>query len=280
MKKYTKKWYKLRSVYHIMKHLYKSISNKQPLLILTIGKTASTSVYFSLNRQTSYHCFHLHSLSEKGINKQIKFHTDYDKGRIPPNVRIAQFVNKKLLRFKGNLPVVVIIRNPIDRLLSAIFHHFDKFNINSFSSDSDKNYLPALNLIISKIEEEGVWDELDIWIQEEVNEVLGIDIYSQIFDETKGYNIFNNGKISLLLLKMENLNNVFTISMQSFLNSQTHIVLESHNVGDDKVYKDEYQIIKKNLKIDKKILEKYTATKYFKHFYAGEEEKLYNRWSK
>jgi len=250
------------------------------IVVLTIGKVGSQSIYFTLKKKTNKHCFHIHCLSKNGIQRQIQFHKEYDKGRIPPNVRSAQFFRKKILNYSKSIYYIIIIRSPIDRLISAIFQHQDKFKIKNFSSTHEPNYLETIDMIQFKISQKGVENEFDIWIKEEIEETLGIDIYKQKYNEEKGYNIFQNENKNLLVMKMERLNTDFANALKVFLNTNQELILESHNIGDEKEYKKEYQLVKNNLKIERLIIENFINTKYFQHFYAGQEEELYRKWGK
>jgi len=278
--KITKKWFNLRTFYHITRNLYAGVIKKEALIVLTIGKVGSSSVFQTLKKETSKHCFHIHSLSLDGLQRQLNFHRKFDKGRIPPHIRLAQFFRNKILKSKKDIYFIVIIRNPIDRIISAIFEHQDKFKIKKFRSINDQNYLDAIELIEFKISEKGVENEFDIWIQEELEETLGIDIYSQQYNQEKGYNIYKFKNRSMLLIKMERLNNDFASALKIFLSTQQEIKLEAHNISNEKEYKEEYSLIKNNLKIDKKIIDNYTNTKYFQHFYAGQEEEVLIKWGK
>ncbi len=280
LKKYTKKWYKIRSVYHILRNLLTGLNKKEPIVVLTIGKVGSSSIYHTLKDSTPYQCFHVHCLSKNGIERQIQFHNKYDKGKIPPNIRVAQVFQNKLLNHSQNIYYIVIVRSPIDRLLSAIFQHYDKFNIKHFTSTHEENYIKAIELIESKITEKGVQNEFDIWIKEEIQETLGIDIFSQPYNEEKGYNIYKKENKNLLLMKMERLNTDFTSALKIFLNTEQEIILDQHNVGNEKEYREEYRLVKNNLKIEEAVVENFTKTKYFQHFYTGQEEELIKKWSK
>lgn len=279
MKKLTKDWYLLRTIYHLSRHIFKSLQNKEPVIVLTIGKAASTSVYHSLSNQTSYHTFHIHCLSKSGLHRQIIFHKEHDSGRIPPNVRVAKFFRKNLLNFKGNLKIIVIVRSPVDRLISAIFQHYERFKLDSFKTEKDKGYFRTLEFIKHKVEQNDVWNEFDVWFQEEINQSFGIDVYSKPFDTIKKYNIYKQGNVSLLLVRMEDLNTVFSNAMNEFLNTSSTIALEYHNVGEKKDYRSEYSLIKKNLKIEREIINKYVQTKFFKYFYSGQEDELIKKWT-
>jgi len=278
--KFTKNWYKIRSVFHITRILYTGIKKKEIIVILTLGKVASTSVYFSLIKQTKKRCFHIHCLSKKGIQRQLEFLKKQNNLKIPPHIRIAQFFRNKILTHRGPIYYIVIIRNPIERLLSAIFEHWENFKFEKFTDVEDKNYKNTIEKINDIFQEENVSNEFDVWIQEELNENLRIDIYSQFFDEEKKYNIYENGKDKLILIKFEDINKIFTKSMKIFLGIEENIMLESHNVSNNKEYKNQYNIVKENFKISKEIIEKFINSRYFQHFYSGQEEEIFKKWSK
>jgi hypothetical protein len=280
IKKYTKNWYRLRSAKEIIVNIYISCIKKDIILILNIGKVGSTSVYKTLKKQSSSHCLHIHRISEIGMKKQIDFHLKYEKNNIPPHIMLVKFFRNKILNHNRKLDLIVIIRNPIDRFISYIFQHHAKFKIQPFFSTECENYKKAIEIINQKILEEKAWDEFDEWFKEEVFETFDIDIYKQEYNEEKGYNIYKNGNKSLLLLKMERLNNDFASASKIFLKLEQEIVLEPHNIGEEKEYKEEYRIVKTNLKFERKIIENFINSKYSKHFYAKQEAEVFRKWSK
>ena len=50
---------------------------------------------------------------------------------------------------------------------------------------------------------------LDKWYDSEIKLNFNIDIFSESFNPKTGYKIFTNNNFSLLLIRMENLNEVF-----------------------------------------------------------------------
>jgi len=279
IKKYSKKWNRLRALKEIIINIYISIIKKDMIIILNIGKVGSTSIYKTLKKHTKSHCFHVHRLSEKGLKKQISFHLRYDDD-IPPHIMIVNFFRNKILKNDRELNLIVIIRSPIDRFISYIFQHHSRFKIQPFLSTDSENYKKAIEIVIQKISEEEAWHDFDKWFEEEIYETFCIDVYEQPYSEKIGFNIYKNGNKNLLLMKMERLDTDFTNALKIFLDTPKEIKLEQHNISSEKEYKEEYNLVKNHLKFEKVIIENFTKTKYFQHFFAGQEEELFRRWSK
>ena len=62
--------------------------------------------------------------------------------------------------------------------------------------------------------------------------------------------------------------------------SEKVIKLEPHNIGEEKEYKEEYKLVKKHIKFEKGIIENFINSRYFQHFYAGQENEMIKKWSK
>jgi hypothetical protein len=121
---------------------------------------------------------------------------------------------------------------------------------------------------------------IENWFKNEIETPFNIDIFSEPYSEEVGYTIYRNGKVTLLLMKMETMTNAFDNAIKDFLNTNEKHSLNIRNVGEDKIYKESYKLIRENYKIEKSIIEEIVESKYFTHFYSKQKDLMYKRWSK
>jgi len=261
------------------------IKKKKFIIILTPIKTGSTTVYSTLKYYNLYTLLKTHFVSKTGIknyeNKiKKKWNTKfYDLKKI---ILVAnqKLRIKKINKYKNKKYVIVTIRNPIDQRISSIFQLWQHHNLTLFSKIDDPEYKKTIDFVSNNIETENPSTDLENWFENEINDIFKIDVFSEAFSDEEGYKIFKTEKVSLLLLKMETMNSVFESAIKYFLNTENSHPLIIRNIGNEKIYKDSYKLIRRNIKIKKETIDKIVDTKYFNHFYNHQKELMYERWSK
>ena len=168
------------------------------------------------------------------------------------------------------------MREPISRSISSFFQNID------FHKDSIENVDLSINtnmsLKILKKDLRTSLNTIEQWIETELYENLEIDIYKKPFEE-KNFVKYENEKVELLLLKMENLESGFKNSSKDFFNLNSSISLLNHNVSERKYYYKDYKKTKEKIKVEKEIIDTITSSNYFKHFYNKESNYIYKKYS-
>ena len=252
---------------------------KPPIIILTIGKVGSSSIYETLRTKTTHKIYHIHNISEEGIRNSIQSHLNSDRRSKPLHLIISKLLREKLILYSGRLLVITVVREPISREVSSFFQNID-FYKNTLENknleiDMDKSYnmlLERLNTKISKIHED--------WFKLEIEGNYDIDVFSESFNEAKKYMIFEQRNTKLLLLRMEDLNEVFPEAIKEFLNLDKPIKLQNTNLGNQKHYADTYKKIKEKLKLDSVIVNQIINSKFFRHFYSNYRDEIIKKWTK
>lgn len=125
---------------------------------------------------------------------------------------------------------------------------------------------------------------VDRFLEGQIKQWLGIDLYSYIFDKESGYSVFNremkNGRIQqILFYKMEKINEMENV-FKDFL-GLPGFRLEKENVGGEKHYADLYQDFKENFQIPKEFVDELYHTKFMKYCYKDDEiESFKEKWHK
>jgi len=271
-------------IYNFIKTIYKffgPISNnfhkKAPLVILTPAKTGSTSVFTSLLSVKSKSVFKTHFVSKIGIDTYKSFSKRQER-RINPHLIISRLLILKLKRYSGRKFIIVTIRNPIDQRVSSIFQSWKKHNLTLFKNVQDNNYAQTLDFVANSILKSNPSQYLEKWLESEIIEPFNIDVFSEPFPEEKGFIIFTTKNVSLLLMKLETMEPIFSDAIKEFLKTPRSYPLLKSNVGEEKLYKDSYKLIKNNLKIDQNTLVEIVNSRFFLHFYSGEAEQTVKKW--
>jgi len=279
---------KKTKIYSVLKIFYQIIigpvsnnfSKKNPLLILAPAKTGSTSVYKSLKKIEHKSIFKLHFVSKIGFNKYRLFINKNVSNKARPHIIINRILLRKMMNYNDNIFIIVTIRNPIDQRISSIFQSWENHNLKLFSSENDIQYVKTLEFVSKSISEENPSIYIEDWFKNEIETPFNIDVFTKPYSEELGYTIYKNGRVTLLLMKMETMNNAFENAIKDFLSTNEKHSLLIHNIGEDKIYKESYKLIKENIKIEKSIIEEIVDSKYFTHFYSKQKDLMYKRWSK
>ena len=256
------------------------VNKEQPLVIvLTIGKVGSSSVYYNLKEQVTSRIFHIHYLSSNGIKASWEEHKLSSRKSVPLHLITCLILNKLLKKTNHKTYIITVFREPLKRKISSFFQNLDKYkeeiSLKGLSFDPNK---------VGKILNDRYFltnsNEEDIWIKNELINTFGFFVYQQSEIQKNDFVIEKKENSELLILKMENLNTSFSKAASKFLNLDKAIILKTYNDGEEKFYKKEYKKFNENFKIEEETLKTLCNTNYFTTFYSELESKNLKKWKK
>jgi len=246
--------------------LYKRINklrvlDKKPILVYTMGKVGSSSIVKSINKPV----IQLHSLLPESPSKYFFCHNRFEMlGFIVNNYMWKKTVEKTLSYMnssKERIQVIVGIRNPITRNISAYFQgvkgnpdFYSEFNTLDYKSD----YFMVTNHGASIF-----------WVEHEFEKNIGVDLYAYPNHKERGYIMISSGKYDIFVYKLECLNKLEQ-PLTVFL-KDNDFKLKYNNVTEIVIEKGHYSEFKKSIKFPKDYLNYILNSKYCKHFYTQEE---------
>ena len=247
------------------------------VLILTFGKVASTSVYESLKARLEANLFHIHYLSEDRLAEMKTFLKQSDRGSLSLHILESEAL-RSVIDAGTPLQIVTLVREPIGRRLSSVFQNADVHGgrIEGDDLSIDEQGVAALVREILARDETLVAEEK--WLQSELADEFGLDVFAAPFDPAKGYSIVEGDRHRLLLLRVEDLRQSFRAATEAFFGIPDGIELQSANVADDKYYSDTYRAVKAGFQLDSALVDDYTNTRYFRHFYSDKGAEIRDRW--
>jgi hypothetical protein len=247
--------------------------NTGVLLIYQMGKVGSKAIEDSISAPSiNMPIFHVHVLSDRGIRggelyKKSMMRNDYEYIR---NI----VLQKEVLSRKHKLKVISLVREPVARNISAFFQNSVLWDTqyNEASEDSSE----IIEEFLAKFDHEKPL----IWLDQEINDMLGIDVYAEPFPISCGYHIYSNENIELLLIRQESLNCCFEGALKEFLALEGAQLMDS-NRAESKSYAGLYKSFKENLDIPNNYLDHMYSSKYAKHFYSDLEiDEFRARWGR
>lgn len=234
-------------------------SKNSVYVIYTMGKVGSTTLYSTLWEKIPHeNLYHVHFLSEAGMRKREEFHND-------PNVtaedrKIIEYINQHPDK---KLKIITLVREPLSRDISDLFQC-----LHIYFPDKEVSQITDHDLR-SKLEINNYQHTLH-WFDEEFKEYLKFDIYETSFDKKKGYQIYKNENLEVLLIRVEDLSRCYREALYEFTGVYFDELINT-NLTDDKESAELNKRFKKNIRIEKEQLEKLYASKYVRHFYTDEE---------
>jgi hypothetical protein len=255
-----------------------NFNNKPPVIILTPGKVGSSSIYYTLKKVLSNSIFHIHKISKSGIKRSQMTHMNSNRKSLPLHLIVSDLLRKKLNKYNGVINIITVVREPISREISSYFQNTEFYRNSVESKNLEINKVKSIE-ILNNIFKDNICLNLEDWFNIEILENFGVDVFSQSFNNEKGYIILNNGHYRILLLKMETMNQVFSNAIQEFLTLEKDVPLKNSNVGFNKHYAQQYKEIKSEFKISKTILSSIINSKYCNQFYKEEKIKIFEKWT-
>jgi hypothetical protein len=265
------------------------LSKNECILIHQMGKVGSSTITQSLEKSDcDIPIFHTHILNP--VRLQSKIHIYLSKklakggskstwiiGHLATSKILSPIIQKKSEKITWK--IITLVREPVGRNISAFFQ-----NIDSYFDDFIERYNKG-TLSNQEISEKFFNDfphniPLE-WIDLEIKDVFGIDLYKYEFPIDKGYSIqgSENGS-NCMVVRVEDLNRCYKDAFRDFLRIQ-NFVLVKENIGETKEYSDIYKSFLKEIIFPDWYLEKMYSSKYSKHFYSDIEiEEFCKRWGK
>ncbi len=275
MKHYFKSFYR----YHLRgRWLYwkaqKELKNKQiPILIYSMGKVGSLSLYHSLQQQEKRPTYHLHSLQKQRIDWE--YQTCRKKGWWPDSRSVGDLIYQQKIKTKQPIKIITAVREPIERNVSAFFEVFKYYNgvearkFDGNQSDLQQQFLEKIPHLFP----------LE-WLDKELKKCLDIDLYLSDFDPVQKYAYYQKNNLKLLLWRVDLDDQEKEEQIISFL-GLNKFKLTNTNIGSTKDYAQLYQDFKMQLELPKSYLEQLLESKYCHHFYSySERKKIYQKWLK
>jgi len=273
-----------KAFFKFKSHYFNKRFSTPPLLIYSMGKVGSQSVQETLKEsKIDMPIYHIHHLThdyiasrEERYKKYFHFrdthYTDFDM------LWRLQYLRKKLDKGLNGQKwqIVTLVRDPIAVNLSTFFHNVNyidylvnekEYRIKSLYYDIDERIKiddteTLLQLFLEKVDHDSPLSFFD----NELKKVFGVDVYSSEFPTSRGYQIYNNNKAEVLLMRLENLNDCANKAFKDFLNID-ELELMHTNIGNKKAYASIYRSFKKFVVMHDSYINKMYNSKFMRHFY-------------
>jgi hypothetical protein len=262
--------------FHNQKRIIKKaiVSEKEILIVLSIGKVGSSSLYASLKKIKPFALIlHLHTLTEAGIQKQRNYYLNSHRKSVPFHLIQSQAFLECMPLIQHKIKLITLIREPISRELSSIFQ--DTFNFSRSKKLDNHLFRNIINdkvkLLMQRLPEE-------TWFEEEIYNNFQINVFDRVFNSEKGFVSYVGDKVELLLFRLDDLERVFEDGISSFLSIDSSMTLVHKNDSEGKFYVSTYKTLSQEVKLSKEEMIEILNSKFIRHFYSDKKDLIIRQW--
>lgn len=238
-------------------------TNNDIFLVYTMGLVASNSILNSIsNRLPHVHTYAMHYLNQKNLLEQENLLKDslYKKMHTEHATNIKKCISDNP---EKKIKIITVIREPISLMISQIFHQQSRYDLSKLMHLTQSTKCLDYNYPAS-------------WCHDELKSFSNVDILKLDFDKKKGYSIYQNGNISLLVIKFEDIDFLFSDAMEEFTG------IPRWKIGKMKKtpqMSKEYLQFKNSISIDAALLNQIYSSQYVIHFYQKSEiQNFMSQW--
>jgi hypothetical protein len=247
------------------------------IIIYQMGKVGSQSLKESIIRD-GFDCLNLYSLKVPTLNLVSK-NINYKNKKFVFLGSIRQKLYSLILRSaKVKKKIITVVRDPIARDVSFIYHFFSVFLYNLINQGTGEEF--SLQELIQNIYDKYIiHGSATNWFNNDFNKTLGLNIFDYPFNKDKGCSFIKYMNFNILILTLEKLNNNEKI-IGDFLGSKDFKLI-STNRATKKWYSEIYRLTKDSIFISEEQIERIYSSNFMKHFYNNNDIlEFKNKWLK
>ena len=261
------------------------LGDNTAVIIYQMGKVGSTTIHSALDAANlPFPIYKVHFLSDEGMAHGETFHQKTLK--VPwestPHIQTSRLLRQQIsddptIQWR----IITLVREPIGRELSEFFQYVHSLYPDLLDEAGEIDKGRALKILRTKFmfykPEESYTAR---WFDMEIKQMFDIDVYAHPFDSDAGYSIIKQGNVSLLILRLEDLDTTFAPGVAQLLQVDTPIDLVRSNVRSQQKRGDVYQQIVQEFKVRSAVCQRIYASRYATHFYAEAERATFaEKWS-
>ena len=257
----------------------RGIEHRNPILVYQMGKVGSSTVVQVLESlRLPSPVLHLHTLQRHKLAQAISRQRESVRPRLHEHLLISGLL---IPRLPFPCRVITLTREPIARVISFVFEDRWKKMPDALRRDGTIDVARARHVIEELLRADNGHADPTYWFEEELQAVFGMDVFSRPFDRERGYVQLERDEISLLVLRLEDLDRVLAPALAHFLDVPAEKIRPSSaNVGARKGYGATLKEVKATLQLPGELLDRIYGTRYAQHFYAKEAALLRSKWTR
>jgi hypothetical protein len=243
-----------------------------PVVIFTMGKTASTAVFLAVDAALPGRVFKVHMLRPDALAAAEREYRESARDIRPRHLFHGLALSAQRPSASRPWSVITIVRDPIARAASAFFQSSRQLGRLGDEGDAVDAAFEAF------VRGEGL-DHALTWFERELEPTIGVDVYAHAFDPARGFAVIDEPHAQVLVLRQENLD-VAPAALAEVLGLASAPVIGRENVGAEKQYRHHYARALESVVLPDDVLDRAYGSRLVRHFYAPHEiDAFRSRWS-
>jgi len=237
------------------------LQDKPIVVVYTVGKVGSASVYLSLKPQLKNSVFFCHRLLADNISA-YKNHFKIN-GVKPYFQKMGDLIYQKKVAQQKHVKIITLVRNPIERNVSEFFEHLSVYHKKEIDISKSEE-------LIKSFKQNFIHASTNLWWQNEFEKALNLDLKNYKFNHTTKYLHIEKDKLQILLLRTDLDNRIKSEIISNFLQLKD-FKIQNFNQTTLKKYSGPYQSFKAQIKFETEFLNRILDDKYTRLFFSEEE---------
>lgn len=270
-------WAKHTLVRSRIRRRFHASLEKPLVLVHQMGKVGSSSVTATIRASfLEIQVEQTHTLHPDHLAYAIQRERDSGQVYLPEHLLVSRQILDKGIPFTK---MITLTREPIGRSVSFFYEDLKKQSPEALLMDKQIATAKVNEDLLSVLRGSNGTSNPGIWFNREIESLLGIDVFASPFYTDRGYSIYSNGQVDVLLLRMEDLDRCLVPALAEFFNVKPgKINVKASNIGSSKWYNDAMRETKASLELPTDVLERVLSTSYVQHFYSDYIDRLRSKW--
>ncbi len=274
LKQFVRNSYLFNQLSGEVSYHFSPLYKKRPLVIYQMGKVGSESVEHSLaSYQLGCPIYRAHALRKEHLQRglQAAHLTPREYFKRSRHGFRGQLLARQLARdlHKGGWRVVTMVRDPVAQNISAFFQVIDMLIPDlavrlSRGTLTNEELMPVF---LKNYPPDGVYIR---WFDLEMKPSFDIDVFATPFPVAKGFEIYHEPHVDLLLLRLEDLDRCAAAAFAEFLGIDDFRITKK-NDAKNKDYNDLYTRFRNEAVFPRSYVDGVYGSKYAQHFYTTAE---------
>ena len=211
----------------------RNAERQRPILVYQMGKVGSSTVMRTLSRLSRPEpLLQVHTLNPEHLQRAIAKQRASQSPRLPEHLIASSILVRKFRHGIFPCRIITLTREPVARAISFAFEDWQKKAPEARSSDGDLDVSRMTEAVDMLLQKYGGHADPTHWFDRELNEVFNVDVFSKPYDRDRGYTILHKGNISVLVMRLEDLNRSLPKALEAFLGiDPEQVVLQRANEG-------------------------------------------------
>ncbi|MBL67718.1 MAG: hypothetical protein CMO74_04575 [Verrucomicrobiales bacterium] len=262
---------------HIRRERRRIREAENPVVVYSHPKTASRAIEAAIAGLPSVQPFHAHVLQERHFLKgDFRGIPPNERGITPDGQPVQWAIRREIVESGRPLRLVSLVRDPVAVCVSWFFFGLQRWLACEQKPDPAKlDFEELLDHFHNRFSHDGMIH----WFDDEWNKTTGLNIYSKLFDKSRGWQIYERGNIKAVILSAHLEDEIKANALSEFLDEkidEVPRVNESGAQGAPEVYGK----LQRSVRDNQELVDRLLNARFTRHFFEESQiDSFRHRWN-